>query len=371
MTGSDRAGARLTVDLGAIAANWRDLRARHPGGAVAGVVKADAYGLGARHVAPALAAAGCRHFFVAHLDEALALRPLLPGGPRGAMIAVLNGPLPGTEDDYTAHGITPVLGSLADIARWRAHLVRVGRAAPAILHVDTGMNRLGLDAGELARLAADPAPLAGIPLLYVMTHLVASEVPDDPDNARQRVRFAAACAALPAAPRSFANSSGIFLGAPFASDLARPGAALYGINPTPGQPNPMRVAATLEARVLAVREIGAGEAVGYNATWRAPRPSRIATAAVGYADGWPRALSNRGHALFDGRPVPLVGRVSMDLATYDVTDHPALAPGDWLTLMGPALPPDLLAAWAGTNGYEILTGLGGRYARTWLAAEAA
>ena len=363
MTGSDRAGARLTVDLGAIAANWRDLRARHPGGAVAGVVKADAYGLGARHVAPALAAAGCRHFFVAHLDEALALRPLLPGGPRGAMIAVLNGPLPGTEDDYTAHGITPVLGSLADIARWRAHLARLGHAAAAILHVDTGMNRLGLDAAELARLAADPAPLAGIPLRYVMTHLVSAEAPDDPDNARQRARFAAACAALPAAPRSFANSSGIFLGPDFASDLARPGAALYGINPTPGRPNPMRAAVRLAARVLQVRVIQAGASVGYNATWRAARESRIATVALGYADGFHRALSNRARAFFDGAPVPLVGRVSMDLTTFDVTDHPAIQPGAWLELLGPHQGPDDLAAAAGTNGYEILTSLGARFAR--------
>ncbi len=346
--------ATLIVDVGAVVANWRVLSAVHSTGAVAGVVKADAYGLGAARIVPALWAAGCRHFFVAHFSEALAIRPLVPD----AMVAVLNGMERGSEGDYIAHGITPVLGSLASVARW---------SGPAILHIDTGMNRLGLDARELAVLADDPRLLAGIKLRYVMTHLVSSEVPDDPDNTRQRTAFAAACARLPAAPRSFANSSGIFLGADFASDLARPGAALYGINPTPGRPNPMRHVVTLRAPVLQVREIPAGATVGYNATWRAARPSRIATVSVGYADGWPRALSNRGHAIFDGRPVPLVGRVSMDLTTYDITDFPQIAAGALLELIGPDQPADAIAEAAGTNGYEILTSLGARYARTYRA----
>ena len=346
--------ATLIVDVGAVVANWRMLSALHSAGAVAGVVKADAYGLGAVRIVPALRSAGCRHFFVAHLSEALAIRPLVPD----AMVAVLNGMDPGSEGDYIAHGITPVLGSLAEIARW---------AGPAILHIDTGMNRLGLDARELAALADDPQLLDAIKLRYVMTHLVSSEVPGDPDNARQRAAFAAACARLPAAPRSFANSSGIFLGPDFASDLARPGAALYGLNPTPGRPNPMRPVVTLRAPVLQVRDIPAGASVGYNATWRATRPSRIATVPVGYADGWPRTLSNRGHAIFDGRPVPLVGRVSMDLATYDITDFPRIVPGALLELIGPGLPPDAIAEEAGTNGYDILTSLGARYARTYRA----
>jgi alanine racemase len=359
MTATD--GAVLAIDLAAIVANWRDLAARHPSGPVAGVVKADAYGHGAREVAPALHAAGCRHFFVAHLGEALAIRDRIPG----AMLAVLNGLIPGSEAEYTEHDITPVLGARDEIARWRAHLASLGRLAPAILHVDTGMHRLGLDAADLAALAADPTLLAGLDLRYIMTHLVASEAPDDPANERQRAAFAAACARLPAAPRSLANSSALFLGPGFASDLARPGAALYGINPTPGRRNPMRPAATLRALVLQVRDIPAGATVGYNATWQASRPSRIATACVGYADGWPRALSNRGHALFDGVPVPLVGRVSMDLTTYDVTDCPEVAAGGWLELLGPGLPPDAVAEAAGTNGYEILTSLGARYARTY------
>ncbi|MDE2008208.1 MAG: alanine racemase [Rhodospirillales bacterium] len=358
------AGAVLTVDLGAVVANWRALGARHPSGPAAGVVKADAYGLGAAAVAPALAAAGCRHFFVALPAEAIALRPRLPS----AMIAVLGGLFPGTEAAFLAHDLTPVLNTLAEIDAWAGAARAVGRALSAILHVDTGMSRLGLDPASLAALAADPARLGGIDLRYVMTHLIASEIAADPHNAAQAAHFAQACAALPPAPRSLANSSAIFLGPGFGSDLARPGAALYGINPLPGEANPMRAAVRLSARVLAVRAIGAGESVGYNATFTATRPTRIATAAIGYADGWRRSLSNRGAAVFDGARLPLVGRVSMDLTTFDATAHPGLVAGDWLDLIGPGQSVDDVADAAGTNGYEVLTGLGPRIARAYLPA---
>ena len=352
-----RAGAVLEIDLGAVVSNWRTLAARHPSGPVAAVVKADAYGLGARAVAPALHAAGCRHFFTALLDEALAIRDLLPG----AMVAVLDGLFPQAAPDFIAHELVPVLGSPREIETWGAAARKAERLLPAILHVDTGMARLGLSPADLARLPS----LGGIRLLYVMTHLVAAEEPDNELNLLQRRRFEGACAALPPAPRSIANSSGIFLPG-FGSNLARPGAALYGVNPTPGHPNPMRLPLRLSARVLTLREIAAGETVGYNATWRAERPSRIATAAIGYADGFLRSQSNRGAALFDGEALPLVGRVSMDLTTFDATEHPALEPGDWLELIGPGRTPDEVAAAAGTNGYEILTALGRRFHRVYL-----
>jgi alanine racemase len=357
---TDAAHAVLEVDLGAIVANWRILCGLHPSGPVAGVIKADAYGLGARPVAEALYAAGCRHFFVAYVQEALAVRDAVPE----AMLAVLSGPVPGSEADYVAHGVTPVLGSPEEIERWR----RFDSGAGAILHVDTGMARLGLDADQVAGLAADPSRLGGLGIRYVMTHLVSAEVPGDTLNQRQQERFAAARAMLPPAPASLANSSGIFLGTGFGSDLARPGAALYGINPTPGRPNPMRNAVRLLVRVLAVRDVPAGATVGYNATWTAARDSRIATAAAGYADGYRRDLSDRASACFDGTPVPLVGRVSMDLTTFDVTDHPAIRAGSWLELIGPGMPPDALAGAARTNGYEILTSLGRRYRRAYLPA---
>jgi alanine racemase len=354
-----RAGATLEIDLDAVIANWQVLRRQHAIGAVAAVVKADAYGLGARSVVPVLHTAGCRHFFVASLDEALAIRDLA----QGAMIAVFNGATPGSEPDFAAADIAPVLNSLGDAAAWAAQARQLGRPLPAILHVDTGMSRLGLDHRELATLAEQPGRLDGIALRYVMTHLVSAELADDELNERQLRRFAEACAMLPAAPRSLANSSGIFLGPRFASDLARPGAALYGINPTPAHANPMRTTVRLIARVLQVREIAAGETVGYNATWRAARTSRIGTVGIGYADGWLRSQSGRGEAYFDGRPVPLVGRVSMDLTTYDLTDRPEIGPGTWLELIGPSMPPDRVAEAAATNGYEILTSLGSRCAR--------
>jgi alanine racemase len=280
----------------------------------------------------------------------------------------LGGLIEGSQGDYLAHGILPVLGSLEEIDTWAATARSMGRALPAILHIDTGMSRLGLDAAALAALQQDHARLAGIDLRYVMTHLVASETPADPLNQVQRMQFASACAGLPAVPRSLANSSGIFLGEAWGSALARPGAALYGINPTPGASNPMRLPVRLRARVLAVRDVPKGAGVGYNATWRAARPSRIATASIGYADGLHRSLSNHGQAFFDGRPVPLVGRVSMDLTTFDVTQVPGVVPGTWLEIIGRAQTPDDLAAAAGTNGYEVLTSLGRRFHRIYQPA---
>jgi len=354
--------AVLTVDLGAVADNWRLLRDRVAPGAAAGVVKADAYGLGAAAVGRALLAAGCRHFFVAHLEEGLALRAALGPGP---MIAVLNGFAPGED---AGAGLLPVLNGLPDLAAWTAAARAAGRQLPGLLHVDTGMARLGLAAAEVAALAADPALLAGIDLRFVMTHLACADAPEHPLNAQQASRFAQIRARLPAAPSSLANSSGSFLGPEFASDLARPGCALYGINPTPGGANPMRQVVTLVAPVLQVRDIPAGATVGYGASWTAARASRIATVAAGYADGYLRALSGRAVGILAGRPVPLVGRVSMDLITFDVTDVPQVAPGDRVQLIGPGNTPDEVAARAGTIGYEILTSLGARYAREYTGA---
>jgi alanine racemase len=361
LTDSAEAFALLEIDLGAIVANWRTLCAAHGGRPTAAVLKADAYGTGAPQAAASLHAAGCRHFFTAHLAEAIEIRPLVPG----ALLAALNGPLPGTEAEYVARDIVPVLGSLDDVGRWAAQARRLGRTLPALVHVDTGLARLGLDASDLQALADDATRLAGIDILYVMTHLVAAEERANPMNLAQAQRFAAACEKLPPAPRSLANSSGLFLGPKFRSDLARPGAALYGVNPTPGDGNPMRPVVRLTAPVLQVRSIAAGESVGYNATWRATRPSRIAVLGVGYADGFPRALSNLGAACFDGVRLPLVGRVSMDLSAYDVTEHPGIGPGDRLELLGPNRRLDVVAEEAGISPYELLTRFGRRYARVW------
>ena len=356
--------ALLEIDLDAIAANWRALDAMHAG-QTAGVVKADAYGLGATQVAPKLLAAGCRHFFTAHLSEALAIRALLPG----AMLGVLNGIQPGEVAEFATLNIVPVCGALHELALWREEARRRGERLPVILHIDTGMARLGLSASELARLSDDPSLLDGMRVDYVMTHLVSAELPDDPMNARQASAFAAASRQFPGARTSFANSSGMFLGPRFGSDLARPGAALYGIDPgSASGENPMQSVLRLSAPILQIHEVAPGETVGYGGAWTARRHSRIATIGVGYADGYLRSLGNRATAYFDATPVPLVGRVSMDLTTFDITDLPGPQPGDRLTLIGERHGPDELAREAGTSGYEILTSLGRRYQRRYHGA---
>jgi alanine racemase len=345
--------AEIEVDLGAVAANWRDLCARH-GATVAGVVKADGYGLGAAPVAKALAAAGCQHFFVAQFAEGIALRQALGHGP---MIAILGGFPPGAD---AGAQLTAVLNTPQDTA---AHAAAAPAPAGLILHLDTGMERLGLNADECAAL-----PSGALNLRYVMTHLACADEPAHPLNTIQAARFASAANAFPNIPRSFANSAGLFLGADYASDLARPGCALYGINPTPGHPNPMRQVMRLTVPVLQIRQIAAGTPVGYGATWVAKRDSRVATIAAGYADGYLRSLSSRGIGIVAGCPVPLVGRVSMDLITLDVTDAPDLRPGDRVEMIGPNQTPDDVAALAGTIGYEVLTSLGARYRRRYLPA---
>ncbi|MDE2318552.1 MAG: alanine racemase [Rhodospirillales bacterium] len=353
---------QLEIDLGAIAGNWRLLAGLNQG-ETAAVVKADAYGLGAARVAPVLAKAGCKTFFTAHLAEAVALRPLLPG----ARLLVLNGLEPHAAADFIAHDIIPVLCSLEEIAQWQAAAVRLERKLPAFLHLETGLNRLALPRRDFEALRDDRALLEGIAVDTVMTHLIAGEAPEDERNQQQLRDFLAMAAAFPGAKRSIANSPGSFLGVDFHLDLTRPGAALYGLNTNPAQAHPMLPVVRLSAPVLQVRAVPAGEGVGYGGTWRAARPSRIATIGVGYADGLHRALSSRATAYFDDTPVPLVGRVSMDLATFDVTDV-AANPGDELVLLGPRHGADDLAREAGTIGYEILTSLGRRYHRRYINA---
>jgi alanine racemase len=357
-----RAGAVLEIDLGAVRANWRNLAGRTRG-ACAAVVKADAYGLGAAPVAAALHHEGARQFFVAHLDEALALRPALPAGTE---IFVLNGLPPGAEVDCAAAGAIPVLNSAGQIDAWAAVGRGQGRALPAAVQVDSGMSRMGLPAAELDAIADDPRRLEGIALRLVMSHLACAERQDDPMNRDQLARFTAARRRLPAAPASLANSSGIFLGPDFHFDLVRPGAALYGIAPVAGAANPMAPVVRLRGRIVQLRDIPAGARVGYGASWTAPRPSRIATVSVGYADGYLRSLSHRASAQVGGRSVPLVGIVSMDSITLDVTEAPEAVEGGFVELIGAGNPVDAVAAAAGTIGYEILTSLGQRYARTYV-----
>jgi alanine racemase len=360
-----RAGAVLTVDLDAVAANYRLLVERAGGAVVAGVMKADAYGLGMAHVAPALVRAGCRVFFTAHVDEGIRLRDIVPAD---STIYVLHGPPPGTTADFIAHGLTPVLNDPGQVRAWSALCARLGRRLAAAVQVDSGMSRMGLSPADLDALGDPRDWLAAFEPVLLMSHLACADVPDHPMNTHQRARFDAIRAQFPAMPASLANSSAVFLGPDFRYDLVRPGAALYGINPQPGTPNPLRQAVSLDARIVQVRTIHAGDAVGYGARYVADSTRRIATIAVGYADGWLRALSGPGCAWVDGVRVPIAGTVSMDSITLDVTGIPdaRLQPGMTVELLGPHQHVDHVAAAAGTIGYEVLTRLGGRFERRYL-----
>lgn len=358
MTGEEEGdfeAARLTVRLDAIAANYRTYRRLTGPCAVAAVVKADAYGMGAAAVAPALSEAGCDSFFVARLEEGVALRGVAPG----ARIFVLDGAHPDAVPALITHRLTPALNSLAEIAAWRAAAQAARTNLDAVVHVDTGMNRLGLPPEELAVLAAESAKrLSGLNLVLVMSHLACGDEPDNRMNAEQLSRFKTALAMLPPAPASLAASHGALLGVDYHFDLVRPGVALYGANPQMGAQNLMRTVAVLTAKVLQVRRIDTGDSVGYAATFRAKRPTMLATVALGYADGIPRTLSNRGVAGIAGVRAPIVGRVSMDLTILDVTDLPQPPrPGDEAELLGDSVSLGEVAESAGTNEYEILTRL--------------
>ena len=364
-----RAGAFMTVDLGAIRSNYRMLRELAGPAACAGVMKADAYGLGMAQVAPALAREGCRVFFTAHVDEGMRLRALVPPD---AIIYVLHGPTPGATRDFVAHELVPVLNDPAQVADWRAQARALDRVLPAAIQFDTGMSRMGLAPADLRALLEDTALLKGIKPVLAMSHLACADEPAHPMNATQRERFDATLAVLrtrfPGLAGSLANSSGIFLGAGFHHQLARPGAALYGINQQPGSANPLRQAVSLAARIVQVRTVQAGDCVGYGARYVSRAPERIATISIGYAYGWLRALSCRGHAFIDGLHVPFVGNVSMDSITLDVSGIPEerVAPGRLVDLLCAQQTVDDVAAQTGTIGYEVLTRLGSRFHRDYL-----
>jgi alanine racemase len=356
----------LVVDLGALAANYATLQRLQPQARVAGVVKADAYGLGAREVATTLYKAGARDFFVAHLVEALDLRRILP---REASLYVLNGLAPGAEAIAADAGIVPVLNGLDQVLRWSAECTLRGQRLAAAVQVDSGMTRLGLARAEVDILTADPGILAAIDVVLVMSHLACADEPNSPANAAQFAEFCALTERLPPAPRALGNSGAAFLNG-FGFDLIRPGLALYGVHPVSDKGSPLKPVVTLRAPVVQLRDVPAGVGVGYGLTHTTEGVRRLATVAVGYADGWPRALSNRGAMVFDGVRLPIVGRVSMDSTIIDVTALPdgALKPGDMVELVGPHQSLPDVARDAGTIPYEILTGLGHRFARRYETA---
>lgn len=360
----------LTIDLAALVANYEQLCQRTAPARAAAVVKADAYGLGAAQVAPALYDAGCRDFFVAHFIEAVRLRPHLASDAR---ILVLNGLLPGSEGDCAERGIVPVLNSLEQVANWSATAKARNTTLPAAIQFDTGMSRLGLQPQDIDVLLAEPERLTGVHVDIVMSHLACGDEPEHAANGRQLERMVAIRNRFPDAKLSFANSAGIFLGEDYRGDLARPGIALYGGAPLAEGDNPMRPVVRLEVGVVQTRTVPAGAEIGYGASFVAPQEMRLATIAAGYADGLPRHLSNSGAAWFDGVRLPIVGRVSMDSIILDVSALPAdaLKLGSKVELIGPHQTLETIAADAGTIAYEILTSLGRRYHRQYRRPEAA
>lgn len=367
----ETAGGLLHIDLSALASNWRTLRDNAGSAEASAVVKADAYGTGIEQAVPALHQAGCRTFFVAHLSEAIRVRAVAPD----ATIYVLNGLFPGTSPAFVEHDVRPVLGSFEEIEEWAAFCRAQGQKHKAAIHVDTGMNRLGLTVAQGLTLK-DRAELKDFETALLISHFVAAEENDNPLNIRQIESFKAVRETLPGVRASLANSSGIFLKEKPHFDLVRPGYALYGGNPTPDRDNPMKAVVGLEVRIAQLRWVEENDTVGYNARWLALGRRRIATLSIGYADGYPRSASARGKSgeellagrvLVAGRPCPFAGNVSMDLITIDVTDIPenAVKRGDTVTMIGGALTIDEVGRRAGTIGYEILTNLGRRYARSY------
>lgn len=340
---------RLRLDSAALVANWRWLAAQSGAAACGAAIKADGYGLGARDVMRHLAAAGCRDFFVATWAEAAALMPL----PEGVSLSVLHGA--GADDMIAARmlPVRPVLNSAQQVARWR----EAGEGRPCDVMVDTGMNRLGLRVEEALGGALD-----GLVIDTLLSHLASADE-DGAQNAQQHAAFVTVRERVPPRRYSLANSAGICLGADYAFDLTRPGLALYGGVPRPEAGGHIRQVAFPEARVLQVRGVPAGETVGYGATWAAPADSRIAVVNMGYADGYLRCHAGTGGATWNGKPLPLIGRVSMDLTAFDATGLDGLVEGDWL-----AIDYDLpaVAAASGLSQYELLTGLGARFDRYWV-----
>jgi alanine racemase len=371
-TPEDLAGAVLAIDLVALKDNWRLLRARAGAAECGAAVKGNAYGLGVEPVARALWEAGCRSYFVARPKEGEELRGLLPE----AVIYVLDGLFAGQAEFYAKLNLCPALISIEEAREWAGFGRVYGRKLPCAIHVDTGINRLGFTLGAFSGLLADDFLMQGLNVNLLMSHLACADEPSHPLNARQREAFAAVRAMLPGVPASLANSSGIFLGDGFTHDLVRPGIALYGGNPLPGAPNPMRAVAHLEGTVMQVRNVMPGETVGYGATWEAARPTRIAVLGAGYKDGVPRALSSKqidgpAQVFINGRRCPVVGRISMDMMAIDITGlmPQAVVRGTRAEILGSNILIDEAAGWAGTISYELLTRLGSRYARLYTGLE--
>ena len=356
------ASAILTIDLAAVRENYNILKRAVNGVECAAVVKANGYGLGADKIGPTLVKAGCTKFFVAHLEEGIKLRNYVGD----AEIHILGGLLPGVSDAYRDHQLIPVIGSLREFTIWSSYTKDSN--LPCDIHVDTGMLRLGLPPDELRQIADNPELLVGLNISNVLSHLASADELESSQTGKQLKAYKEARDILPMGNACLANSSGIFFGTPYHFDMVRPGVALYGANPIPNSKNPMQPAINLKARIVQTREARVGDTVGYGAGHKVTGHSKIATLAVGYADGYLRSLSSNAFGYIGEHRIPLVGRVSMDLITFDVTQVPVnlCTVGAWVELIGPNHSVDDLANEGGTIGYEVLTSLGSRYHRVYI-----
>ena len=363
---SHLASAIVTVDLAALKFNYRTLSAKAAPAACGVAIKGEAYGLGMATVAKVLWAEGCKNFFVARPLEGAELRGVLPD----AEIYVLDGFYSGQVDYYLKNRLMPALVSLAEAQEW----AKDSGGAPCAIHIDTGIHRLGLKLTEFAQLCADVDVIKSIHIKLLMSHLACADEVDHPMNSRQLAVFNKQRKLLPNVPASFANSSGIMLGADYHFDLVRAGVALYGDNPQPANPNPMKPVVTLHVKVMQTKFVKQGDTIGYSATWTAPRDSRIAILGAGYRDGIPRKLSSSrvdgpAQVFIAGKRVPIVGRVSMDMMACDITDLPEIAIGTLAEIFGANISVDEAAASAGTISYELLTHLGNRYHRRYIGGD--
>lgn len=354
----------LTIDLGALARNWQAANEASGAATASAVVKADGYGLGVVPVVEALYQAGCRTFFVALASEGLAVRKALPD----ADIYILNGTMKDTASVMVEADLVPVLNDLTQISVWKGRCDAAGRPLPAALMLDTGMSRLGLDADQVGAAGSDPEVLGNLSLKLVMSHLACADDAASDMNAQQRASFDTLRAKLHDAPASLANSAGIFLGQDYHYDLTRPGICLYGASPFAAAPAPFDPVVGTTAEIIQVRDVKAGDTIGYGATYKASRAMRTATIAAGYADGIFRTAGNSAMAAINGTLVPYVGRVSMDLIALDITalDSASVKAGDVVELLGSTVSVDDLAQATGTIGYEVLTSLGSRYERRYI-----
>ncbi|MCE9507723.1 MAG: alanine racemase [Alphaproteobacteria bacterium] len=354
----------LEIHLDRVRWNYLSLQKKLAKGAdCAAVVKADAYGIGAAEVAVELYKANCRHFYAAHAGEGVAVRQALNG--REAQVYVLHGPFGMKAEEFVRSNLIPVLNSWGDIEYWSGFARKTGQRLPAVIQIDTGMNRLGVTAEEVARLTADPEILKPLDVRYLLSHLACADEPAHPKNKEQLEAFRRLTAQLGLPSRlSFANSAGIFLGTDYHFDQVRPGAALYGINPSSVAPNLMQGIVTFKVRILQIKDVDRGETVGYGASYQVSTPAKLAILSVGYADGYMRSITGDGMVHVRGHACPVVGRISMDLIAADVTKvAPAPQAGEWAEIIGDHQTVDDVAAATKLIGYEILTNLGRRYKR--------